>query len=91
MISLDTNILVQTDSSTSGARLENLVASHLLKHAQFMSDSDGTPIALHYLKATSGKEIDFVLANDKGEPTYFIEVKLSDAVPRAPSLFRVRC
>jgi predicted AAA+ superfamily ATPase len=35
----------QTDSSTSGARLENLVASHLLKHAQFMSDSDGTPIA----------------------------------------------
>jgi hypothetical protein len=71
----------QTDSSTSGARLENLVASHLLKHAQFMSDSDGTPITLHYLKTTSGKEVDFVLANDKGEPTHFIEVKLSDAVP----------
>ena len=71
----------QADATTCGARLENLVASHLLKHAQFLSDIDGTPIALHYLKTTSGKEIDFVLANDKGEPTHFIEVKMSDAVP----------
>jgi len=69
------------DATTSGARFENLVACHFLKHAQFLGDSEGTPITLHYLKTTSGKEIDFVLANDKGEPTHFVEVKLGDAKP----------
>lgn len=69
------------DSPESGARFENLVASHLLKHVQFLSDSEGTPLQLHYLRTTDGKEIDFVLANEAGKATHFIEVKVGDANP----------
>lgn len=69
------------DATTSGARFENLVACHLLKHAQFLNDSEGTLLKLHYLKTTSGKEIDFVLVNEKGDPTHFIEVERGDAKP----------
>ncbi len=68
-------------SPESGARFENLVACHLLKHVQFLSDSEGTSLQLHYLRTTDGKEIDFVLANEAGEATHFIEVKVGDAKP----------
>lgn len=61
-----------------GAQFENLVASHLLKHVQFMQDGAGEQLELHYLRTTSDKEIDFVIANEKGDATHFIEVKLSD-------------
>ena len=64
-----------------GARFENLVAQHLLKAVQFQSDSTGVEPGLHYLRTTSGKEIDFVLTNDQGDATHFIEAKLSDAKP----------
>ncbi len=69
------------DSPESGARFENLVASHLLKHAQFLNDSEGASVQLHYLRTTDGKEIDFVLANEAGNATYFIEAKVSDDKP----------
>ena len=66
---------------SSGARLENLVAASLYKHACYLNDSTGTDIGLHYLRTTSGKEIDFVLTNDSGAATHFIEVKWSDEKP----------
>jgi uncharacterized protein len=65
----------------SGAGFENLVASHLLKHVQFMQDSAGESLELHYVRTSSGKEIDFVIANEAGEATHFIEAKLSDTKP----------
>lgn len=68
-------------SPESGARFENLVASHLLKHTQFLTDSEGTSTHLHYLRTTDGREVDFVLANEAGEATHFIEVKVGDAKP----------
>ena len=71
----------QTSDAFSGARFENLVACHLLKHAQFLTDSQGELTELNYLRTTSGKEIDFVLSNDQGHATHFIEAKLSDVAP----------
>ena len=68
-------------SPESGARFENLVACHLLKHTQFLTDSDGVLAQLLYLRTTDGKEIDFVLADEAGEATHFVEVKVGDAKP----------
>jgi predicted AAA+ superfamily ATPase len=65
----------------SGAQFENLVAVHLLKHLCFLQDSVGFNGELNYLRTTAGKEIDFVLTNEVGDATHFIEVKLSDSKP----------
>ena len=64
-----------------GAKLENLVATHLLKHVCFLQDGSGMELNLHYLRTTANKEIDFVLANAQGDATHFVEVKWSDAKP----------
>ena len=66
---------------TLGAVLENLVATHLLKHVQYMSDSAGELLDLNYVRTTDGKEIDFVLTNEAGDASHFIEVKLTDERP----------
>ncbi len=58
-------------------RLENTVAVSLLKHVQYLQDTKGTDISLHYIRTKDGKEIDFSLA-EKGALTHFLEVKLSD-------------
>jgi len=68
-------------SPESGARYENLVASHLLKHTQYLTDSEGASVQLLYLRTTDGKEVDFVLANEAGEAAHFIEMKVGDTKP----------
>jgi uncharacterized protein len=65
----------------SGAVFENLVACHLLKHVDYMNDSEGTTHELHYLRTRSGKEIDFVLTDNKANVSHFIECKLSEGSP----------
>lgn len=60
-----------------GVRLENTVAVCLLKHVQYLHDTKGTEISLHYMRTKDGKEVDFALAQ-KGALTDFIEVKVSD-------------
>ena len=70
-----------TADAEPGARFENMVATHLLKHVCFMNDSAGESLDLNYVRTTSGKEIDFVLSNAEGDATHFIEVKLTDAKP----------
>jgi predicted AAA+ superfamily ATPase len=67
--------------SEPGAQFENMVATHLLKHVCFMNDSAGEALELNYVRTTSGKEIDFVLTDAKGDATHFVEVKLSDTKP----------
>jgi uncharacterized protein len=67
--------------NNGGARFENLVASHLLKHVQFLNDSEGKQLELKFLRTTNNKEIDFVIANESGTATHFIEVKISDEKP----------
>lgn len=64
-----------------GARFENLLATHLLKHVEYLADSNGELLELNYVRTSSGKEIDFFLTNEAGEATHFIEVKASDERP----------
>ncbi len=71
--------LVQSDE---GVRFENLVACHLLKNAQWNTDSLGRPTGLHYVRTKDGAEVDFCLSDESGpEPvlTHLIECKTTDA------------
>lgn len=60
-----------------GHRLENTAAVCLLKHVQYLQDTKGAGINLHYIRTKEGKEIDFVI-EEKGAITHCVEVKLSD-------------
>lgn len=62
------------------ARLENLVASHLLKLCHFLHDTEGYKADLHYLGNTEGHEVDFLVTVDK-RPWFAVEVKMSDTEP----------
>jgi predicted AAA+ superfamily ATPase len=59
------------------ARLENLVASHLLKWVHKLQDQEGDDIDLYFFRDTDGREVDFVVANRK-KPVIAVEVKLAD-------------
>jgi len=61
----------------TGLKLENLVATHLLKRLHFLEDYYGYDCALHYIRDKDGREVDFVTLID-GEVIDLIEVKLSD-------------
>lgn len=60
----------------SGARLENIVASHLLKMCHFLNDVDGYKTDLHFLRDIEGREVDF-LVTENGKPWFAVEVKSS--------------
>jgi len=60
-----------------GTRLENTVGVCLLKHVQYLQDSQGRMIDLHYIRTKEGKEIDFAIS-ENGDLTHGIEVKLSE-------------
>jgi predicted AAA+ superfamily ATPase len=60
-----------------GARFENLVASHLLKLCNFLEDSQGHAVALHYLRDRDGREVDFVVTVGR-RPWFAVEVKLKE-------------
>jgi predicted AAA+ superfamily ATPase len=60
-----------------GARFENLVAVHLLKHVYAKADYHAQDYRLHYLRTKEGQEVDFaIILDDSVEQV--IEVKLSD-------------
>lgn len=64
-------------SAGEAARLENLVACHLLKRMHFIRDTEGDMTDLCYIKDKEKREIDFVtIINKKVE--WLIEVKQSD-------------
>lgn len=63
-----------------GIRLENTCAVCLLKHVQYLQDTIGENISLHYIKTRDGREIDFALSKG-GKLFQIIEVKLSDPTP----------
>ncbi|MCX7120682.1 MAG: DUF4143 domain-containing protein [Gammaproteobacteria bacterium] len=69
-----------------GAKLENIVASALLKKLQFMEDTQGIKTGLHYLRTKEDVEIDFLISQ-KNNPTHLIEIKLSDDKPARCSSF----
>lgn len=65
-------------SGNEGARLENLVANHLLKRIHFLEDTSGDTYELCYLRDKQGHEIDFAIVKNK-KPVMLIEVKASDS------------
>jgi uncharacterized protein len=60
----------------SAKRLENLVASHLLKWIHYREDTEGADLELRYFRDTDGREVDFVVTEDQ-KPLLLIEVKNS--------------
>ncbi len=60
-----------------GARLENLVATTLLKRLHFIEDYYGYRCSLHYIRDKEGREVDFVTVIDNVVED-LIEVKNTD-------------
>ncbi|MBI5412017.1 ATP-binding protein [Candidatus Peregrinibacteria bacterium] len=58
------------------ARLENMVASHLLKMVHFLQDTEGCKTELWFLRDAEGREVDFLVTHDK-KPWFCVEVKQS--------------
>lgn len=66
-----------SEVENASARLENLVASHLLKFTHALYDVHGYKAQLHYLRDIEGREVDFLVAiNNK--PWFTVEVKEND-------------
>lgn len=61
----------------SGARFENLVASHLLKYCHYREDTEGHTMELRYLRDTDLREIDFVVIQNK-KPLFAVECKTGE-------------
>lgn len=60
-----------------GPRLENLVASHLLKYCHFREDTEGRRMELRFLRDTDAREVDFVVLEGK-RPLFGVEVKTGE-------------
>jgi len=60
--------------------LENMVASHLLKFCHFLKDWEGYRMNLYYIRDTSGREVDFLVA-EKDTPWFAVEVRSADVEP----------
>ena len=69
-----------------GHRLENLVASHLLKAVHFWTDQGLGDFGLYYLRTKDQHEVDFLVTKDK-KPWFLVEVK-TKAKGLASSLYR---
>lgn len=79
-----------SEVADTGARLENIVASHLLKLADYLYDSQGYRVELFFLRDTDGREVDFLITRD-GTPWIAIEVKAADtSVSKHLHYFRTR-
>lgn len=57
-----------------GARIENLVALHLLKYCSFLYEYGGWRVSLMYLRDSTGREADF-LVTFNNNPWFAVEVK----------------
>lgn len=75
-----------SELETEGARLENMVGSHLLKMCHFLYDVYGHPVELFYLRDIEKREVDF-LVTYKQNPWFAVEVKLSDDKPSKELLY----
>ncbi len=60
------------------ARFENLVAAHLLKWVHYQQDTEGLDLDLNYFRDTDGREVDFVIVEQR-TPRLLVECKLGDA------------
>jgi predicted AAA+ superfamily ATPase len=80
----------QNETERLGARLENLVATHLLKQIHFTEDSQGDRGELRYVRDKEGHEVDFAVIRN-GQLEELVEVKWADAaVSRSLQYFAER-
>lgn len=68
-----------------GARIENFVASHLLKAVHFWTDLGFGKFNLHFIRDKQKKEVDFLITKNK-QPWILIEVKNSAKEPLSNNL-----
>jgi uncharacterized protein len=74
----------------AGSRLENLVASHLLKFCNAITDCEGYRVDLYYLRDNEQREVDFLVTVDK-KPWLMVEVKSGDtSISQALRYFKSR-
>lgn len=71
----------------AGPRLENMLASHLLKYCHFLEDVHGHRMELRFLRDTDKREVDFVVMKNK-KPLFAVECKHGEAA--SPHLFYFR-
>jgi predicted AAA+ superfamily ATPase len=72
----------------SSARLENMIASHLLKWCHYLQDCLGLKVELWFLRDTEQREADF-LVTFKGAPWFAVEVKENDTnIPASLHYFK---
>jgi predicted AAA+ superfamily ATPase len=69
-----------SEVTAPGPRFENLVASHLLKAADFWTDTGEGVFELFYLRSKEKAEVDFLLTRDR-KPWLAVECKLSEETP----------
>ena len=60
------------------ARLENMLASHLLKWCHYIEDTQGYDMELRFFRDLEQREVDFVILQNR-KPIEFIECKLSQS------------
>lgn len=68
-----------------GARIENFVASHLLKAVHFWTDLGFGQYELYFLRDKEKREVDFLITENK-KPWLMVEVKSSVKEPLSSSL-----
>ncbi len=66
------------EENNLGPRVENFVASSLLKYCHWMHDTQGKDFKLYYYRDRENREVDFLIAHHK-KIIWSIEVKLSDS------------
>lgn len=66
-----------SEIESPGPRFENLVASQLLKLCHFLEDTKGHRMELRYLKDVDGREIDFIVLQDR-KPIFAVECKTGE-------------
>jgi len=69
-----------------GQKLENFIASHLLKAIHFWTDRGFGDYGLYFLRDKEKREVDFLVTKD-GKPWFLVEVKASANGGLSKSLF----
>ncbi len=69
-----------------GARIENFIASHLLKAVHFWTDRGFGEYGLYFLRDKEKREVDFLVSKNK-KPWFLVEVKKSESKGLSKSLY----
>ncbi|MFC1566896.1 ATP-binding protein [bacterium] len=73
----------------TGARLENFIASHLLKAVHYWTDIGLGKYELFFIRDKEKREVDFLVTKDM-EPWFLVEVKASSKSSLSSSLIRFK-